>query len=136
MKWPAELEHFLDDLALLVHLDRIHADVLAGVFVLGNGALKGFVNVLEAMPEDVAEANERREVDAAQLKVIDELLQVDGASRLLGRMDSNLAVLTNREISLAPAVDLVQLGGVDVGPYIAHVVRRARPAKRVIHVIS
>ena len=36
----AEVEHFLDDLALLVHLDRIDAAVLALVLVLGDRALE------------------------------------------------------------------------------------------------
>ena len=45
----AEVEHLLDDLALLVDLDRIDADVAAGVLVLGDGALEGFVDVLQAM---------------------------------------------------------------------------------------
>ena len=31
---PAEIEHFLDDLALLIDLDRIDAEVLALVLVL------------------------------------------------------------------------------------------------------
>ena len=50
----AEIEDLLDDLALLVHLDRIHADVVAGVFVLRDGRLERLVDVLQAMLQDVA----------------------------------------------------------------------------------
>ena len=125
---PAELEHFFDDLPLLVDLDRVDADVLAGVLVLGDGALEGFVDVLEPMLQDVAEADERRQADAAQLQVIDQLLEIDRPARLLGRVDLDLTVLTDGEVALAPAGDLVELGGVDVGPGLAHVVRRARAA--------
>ena len=43
----AEIEHFLDDLALLVHLDRVDADVAAFVLVLGDGRLEGVVDVAD-----------------------------------------------------------------------------------------
>ncbi len=46
---PAEVEHFLDDLPLLVHLDRVDADVAAFVLVLGDGGLEGVVDVAEAV---------------------------------------------------------------------------------------
>ena len=74
-------QHFLDDLALLIDLDRVDADVTAGVFVLGDRALKRFVDVLQPMLQDVAEADQRRQADAAQLQVIDQLLEVDRAAR-------------------------------------------------------
>ena len=35
--FPAEIEDLFDDLALLVHLDRVDADVAAFVLVLGDG---------------------------------------------------------------------------------------------------
>ena len=75
---PAEVEHFLDDLPLLVHLDRVDADVARRVLVLRDGGLERVVDVAEPVPEDVAEPDEHRQPDAAQLQVIDELLEVDG----------------------------------------------------------
>ena len=53
----AEVEHFFDDLPLLVHLDRVDAAVAALVLVLGDGVLKRGVNVAEAMLQDVGEAD-------------------------------------------------------------------------------
>ena len=77
----AEVEHFLDDLPLLVDLDRIDAAVAALVLMLRDGAWKRRVDVAEAVLEDVGEADEHREADAAELQPIDQFLQVDGACR-------------------------------------------------------
>ena len=129
----AELEHFLDDLPLLVDLDRVDADVAALVLVLGDGRLEGVVDVLQPVLEDVAEADERRQVDAAALQVVDQLLEVDGPVRVLRGMHLDVAVLADREVALAPALDFVQLGGVGGRPALAHVVRGARASHRNFH---
>ena len=77
---PAEVEHLFDDLPLLIDLDRIDAAVAALVLVLGDGAVKRRVDLAEAVLEDVGEADQHRQADAAQLQPIDQLLQIDGAS--------------------------------------------------------
>ena len=59
---PAEVEHFLDDLPLLVDLDRVDADVAALVLVLGDGGLEGVVDLAEAVLEDVGEADQDRQL--------------------------------------------------------------------------
>ena len=64
----SEVEHFLDDLALLVHLDRIDAAVAALVLVLGDGALERRVNLAEPMLEDVGEAQQDRSAQTAELR--------------------------------------------------------------------
>ena len=56
----AEVQHFLDDLALLVDLDRIDAAVLALILVLVDRALEGAVDLAEPVLEDVGEANQDR----------------------------------------------------------------------------
>jgi hypothetical protein len=60
--------------------------------VLGNGVLKRGVDVAEPVFQDVGEANEDREADAAQLETIDQFLQVNRAGRILGRVDLDVAV--------------------------------------------
>src|SRR5207253_5017541 len=54
--FPPEVEHFLDDLPLLVHLDRVHADVAAPVLMLRDGGLECVVDIGDAVAKDVAEA--------------------------------------------------------------------------------
>ena len=116
---PAEVEDLLDDLPLLVDLDRIDAEVLALVLVLRDGRLKRAVNVGEPLPEDVAKPDQDRQADAAQLQVIDELLQVDRALGILGGVDADVAVRADGEVALAPALDFVELRRVGHGPRIA-----------------
>ena len=91
--------------------------------MLGDRGLEGVVDVPQPVLEDVAEADQDRQVDAAQLQVIDQLLEVDRAAWILGRMDLHVAVLADREVALAPAGDLVQLGGVGDRPRFSDVVR-------------
>ena len=107
----AEVQHFLDDLALLVHLDRIDAAVLALILVLGDRALERAVDLAEPVLEDVGEAEQDRHGQAAQLQAIDQPLEIDAAVRFLGGMDLQVALLVDREVALSPARHVVQLGG-------------------------
>ena len=68
---------FLDDLSLLIDLDRIDAAVAALVLMLCDGAGERSVDVAEAVLEDVGEANQHREADAAELKAVNQFLQID-----------------------------------------------------------
>ena len=111
----SEVEDLLDDVALLVHLDRIDADVASFVAVLVDGGLEGVVDVAEAMPQDVGEPQEHRQGDAAQLQMVGELLQVDRARRVFRRVRENVAVLRDREVALAPTIHLVEFRGVADG---------------------
>ena len=107
---------FLDDLPLLVDLDRIDAAVAALILVLRDGALKRGVNLAEAVFQDVGEAEQDRRAQAAKLEPIDQALEVDAARRILGRMDQQVAVLVDREVALPPAGDVVELGRFGEGP--------------------
>ena len=59
---------------------------------------------------------QRRQADAAELQVVDQLLEVDRAAGVLGRMNLDLSVLADREVALPPSGDFVQLGGIADGP--------------------
>src|SRR5262245_56746012 len=83
------------------------------------------------MLQDVAEADECREVDATPMQVVDELLEIDRSRHVLGRMNGDMAVLANSEVSLAPTSDFVHLTGIDDRPRLADVVRRTRTGNRV-----
>ena len=76
---PAELDDLLDDGAVLVDLDRVHAAVLAGVAVLADRAVERAAQQLDARPQDVAEAEQDRQLDAARDELVDQLLHVDRA---------------------------------------------------------
>src|SRR5690606_6000403 len=95
---------------LLVHLDRVDAAVPPLVLVLDDRALKGGVDLRETMLEDVGEAEQDRRAQATQLEPIDEAFEIDAAGRILGGMDHQVALLVDREVALAPARDVVELG--------------------------
>ena len=66
----------------------------------------------QAMAEDVGKAQQDRQGDAAQLQMVGQLLQVDGARRILGGVGEDVAVLGDREVALAPSIELVEFRGV------------------------
>ncbi len=109
---PAVLEHFFHHLALLVHLDRIDAAILAVERVFLDRALERFVDFPEAVLEHVAEAEENRQVDAAELEIVDELFQVDKLRRVFRGVNEQIARLADGEVTRAPATDVVHFGGI------------------------
>ena len=109
---PAEVEDLFDDVALLVDLDRIDADVVAGVVVFGDGGFEGFVNFADAMAQDIGEAQQDRQLNAAVLQLVDERLQVDGLVGAFVGMDRDMALVVDAEVPLAPVLDFVDIKGV------------------------
>ena len=101
--------------------------------MLRDGGLKRVVNVLQAVREDVAKANQRRQTDAPEFQVADELFEIDGALRILRRVDLDLAVVTDGEVTLAPFFDFIELGGIGHRPGIADFMCGAQPRHRMIH---
>ena len=81
----AVLDQLLDHVALLVHLDRVDAAVGALVVVLGDRLLERAAELLDAASQDVGEADQEREVEAAAAQVVDELLEVDARRAGPGR---------------------------------------------------
>ena len=75
---PPVLHELLHHVALLVDLDGVDAAIAALVVVLGDGLLEGAAELVHAGLEDVGEADEEGEVQAAGAEVVDELLEVDG----------------------------------------------------------
>ena len=65
--------------------------------------LKRVVDFAQAMLENLGEADQNRQIDAAQLQPIDQLLQIDRALGILRRVDANVPLVVDREVSVAPA---------------------------------
>ena len=87
--------------------------------MLGDGGLEGVVDVPDAVAEDVAEPDQHRQLDPAQHQMIGQLLQIDGAVRVLRGMNQHVASRRDREVALAPAVDFIQFRGVVDGKDLA-----------------
>ncbi len=108
----AKVEDLLDDVPLLVHLDRIDAAITALVVVLANGRAEGVVDLADAMAEDIREAKQDRQLDAALLELIDQLLEVDRLAGVLVGMNGYVPLGVDPEIVLAPVANAVRFQGI------------------------
>ncbi len=57
--------------------------------------LKASCDLADAMAEDVGEAQQDRQLNAARLQIVDQLLQIDGLVGLLVRVDGDVAGLVD-----------------------------------------
>ena len=111
-EWLSELDDFLDDMALLVDLDGINAGVAATVVVFGDGGFESFMDLADAVLQDVGEAHEHWQADAAHDEFIDEFLEIDLLVFALGGEDGDVSVIVDAEVPLAPIPDVVDVGGI------------------------
>src|SRR5439155_26848846 len=86
----AEVEYLLYDVSLLVDLDWVNAAISALVSEFLNRGLERFVNFADAVAEDVGEAEENRQLDAARLELINEFFEVNGLVGTLVGMDRDV----------------------------------------------
>src|SRR5262249_23373169 len=108
----AEVENFLDDLALLIDLDGIDAAIAALVLELLDGLFEGIVQFADAVAQNVGEAEQDRQLDAAGLELIDQLLKVDGLVGALVGLNDHVAGLVDGEVTFTPVADAVGFGGI------------------------
>ena len=67
------------------------------------------MNLADAMAEDVREAEQDRQLDAACLELVDEFLEVDRLVGPLVRVDGDVPRVVDAEIVLAPVADTISL---------------------------
>ena len=91
---------------------------------------EGAMDFAEALAKNVAEPDQDRQADAAELQVIDQLLEVNRAIRFFGGVNLDLAVRADGKVALAPTLDLVEFTGVRHCPRIALTPCARRPAGR------
>ena len=108
----SELGDLLDDLALLVDLDRIDAAVFATVFGFLDGLAERFVDLRDAGVQQVAETEENRKVGAAVAEAVDDFEERDlGLGFVVFKADGDVAGLVDAEEAVAPGLDAVEFGG-------------------------
>jgi hypothetical protein len=112
----AVLDDLLHHVALLVHLDRVHAPVHTLVPVLGHRLLEAPGDALHARGQDVREADQHRLAQPAALEVLHQLEQVDLVAAVAARSHRDVSRLVDREEARAPGRDAVQLEAVLDGP--------------------
>ena len=108
----AELGDLLDDLALLVDLDRIDAAVFAAVFGILDRLAERLVDFRDAGMEQIAETEEHRQVGASIAQAVDDFEERDlGLCLVILKAHGDMAVLVHAEEAVAPGFDTVELGG-------------------------
>ena len=128
-----EVPDLFDHLALLIDLDRVDARVATLVLVLGDRRLEGVSNIADPVAEDVAESDEHGQLNAAEHQMVGQLLEIDGAGRILRRVDQHVTRRRDGEVSLTPTVDLVEVGGVGGGKNLTRLPAAMAPRRRCIH---
>ena len=103
----AVADNLLHDGAHLVHLDGEDDEVLALVFVLFASLAEAFVGLLNAIVEDVGEAQQHRRRHMACGQLVDDLLQVDLHAVLLGR-DIDMSLFVDAKVIDSPSLDVVE----------------------------
>ena len=107
-----ELGDFLDDLALLVDLDRIDAAVFAAVFGFLDRLAEGLVDFRDAGMQQVAETEEHGQVGAAVAQAVDDFEERDlGLGLVVLETNGDVAGFVDAEEAVAPGVDAIELGG-------------------------
>ena len=108
MEFRAGIDHFLDDFAELVDLDRENAAVDVFVSRFGDRFGEGAVDGLHAVAEQILEAQGERKGEAAFARFVHEFHHVDLAQRLAARTHRDVAFAVDREIRSAPTLDIVE----------------------------
>ena len=98
-----------DHQALLVDLDRKHRGIAVFVVVFRDGRGEGVRKMAQAMRQNVGEANDHGRMQVACLESLNHVVQIDFAARVHVRADDHVALGVDREVSLAPGLDLVQV---------------------------
>ena len=95
-------------MALLVALHREDALVPAWVAVLGDCALKRGMKPLQAVFEDVVEANQQRQSQVAALQLRHQIHQIQAAATIPLGLDADVPASIDREIRITPAVEAIE----------------------------
>jgi hypothetical protein len=106
----------VDQVPLLVHLDRIDALVSPTIPVRLDRPPEALVDGADAIVDDVGEAQQQRELQPARLEVVDQRMQVDACVALRVGPDRDVPGGVDAEVGLAPPRHLVDLRAPLDGP--------------------
>src|SRR5690606_28208286 len=72
---------------------------------------EGLVDALDAIADDVREADEERQLEPARCELLREIVQIDALRPIRIRRDLDVTAAVDVEVRRAPALDLVALRG-------------------------
>src|SRR4030088_1696291 len=120
VKLLPRIDDLLDHLAQLIDLDRKNAAIISSIVELAHGGLKRAVDRFDAMPQQILKANDQRETEPAVARFVHDFEDVDLAAKLLGGLRDHVTPLVDREISAAPAIDIVSRNSCINVPFVLH----------------
>ena len=107
----AEFGDFLDDLALLVDLDRVNTAIFPAVFGIFDRLAEGFVDFRDAGMQQIAETEENGQVSAAVAQTVDDLEQRDfRLGFVIFKANGDVALFVHIKKAMPPSLDTVELG--------------------------
>src|SRR5439155_24683082 len=77
-----------------------------------DGGAKGVLNLADTVTENVGEAKEDGQLDAARLQLVGQFLKVDRLVFALRRVDGNVAGGVDAEVAFAPVANAVGFHGI------------------------
>ena len=101
----------------LVHLDGIDDEVTALVLILFGGLLEATRDFVNAVVQDVGEAQQHRCRHLAGVQLVHHIGQIDRHATALGR-NGDVTALVDREVLEAPASDVVEFGAILDAPLV------------------
>jgi hypothetical protein len=124
MKLLAGIDNFFDDLAQLIDLYRKNAAIRTTIVEFVHGRLKRAINRFHAMAQQILEANDERETESTGPRLVYDFEDIDRAAEFLKRTGDDVALLVDREIPAAPAIDIVGRNSCINVPFVFHFVGR------------
>ncbi len=109
---------FFDHQPLLIDLDREDRSVAILVFVFGNRAIECFAQMPQPMRKDVGEPHDQRRGELPLAQSLHNLVKVDFADLVHVGPHYDMAGVIDREVALAPSVDLIKVDGIRHRPTI------------------
>ena len=128
----AELHDLLDDVALLIDLDRIDGGIAAAVLEFANCGSEPLTERFDPRAENVREAEQHGQPYALLLEVFRQVEEIERTLGVLtvGANDDSTA-LAHIEIAGAPALDVVEGLGLLDAPTFSSVRRRGGSRRRL-----
>ena len=112
----ASFHEMLHHMSLLVALDRKHALVAAAIVVMSNGAIKGGMQPLETIFQDVVEANQKWRLQIPGFQPLEQLHQVEAATAVSAGLNHHIPLGIDREIGISPAIQPIELSAASHRP--------------------
>ena len=125
-KTTAVVCNLVDNLVLLVHLDRVHRLVSTSVIIVLDRTLERVVDRVETVLDDVAESEQHGGIDPTLIKPTHDLVQINLRSRFPAGLKLEVSSVVDADIAAPPLGNAVEIRGILSGALIGRTHRISR----------